>query len=152
MVSFFSLPLWILRKNRARQKKLIDFNSRLRRGAQCPWFTECTYYFLISNCGSASNFLKWIQWLLEFIQLQTQKVYKRQIIIFYNPSNALCPSDESLRIKHFKHYNFIGKCPLFTWFNLQILNFLLMKTHRVLNRSSKRADVRYCKHKVFLYF
>ena len=30
------------------------------------------------------------------------------MIIFYRPSNALCSSDKSRKMKHFKHHDFVG--------------------------------------------
>ena len=45
-------------ENRAKLKKLFNLNSRLRWGAQQPRYTEYTYYFLISNCSNARDFLK----------------------------------------------------------------------------------------------
>ena len=78
-----------------------------------------------------------------------KKLINEQIAIFYSPSNALCSPNESVEIKHFKHYNFIG---MFSpWFNLQIMNFCLWR-HRVLNRLSKCANVCYRKNQVFLWF
>ena len=43
------------------------------------------------------------------------KIYE-QAKKFFNPANSY---DESLKEKR---HTFIGMCPLFTWFNMQILN------------------------------
>ena len=53
----FALLLWILAENRVKLEKLFNFNGRLRWGAQNPRYTECSYYFLISNCSNSSEFL-----------------------------------------------------------------------------------------------
>ena len=43
-------------------------------------------------------------WLRELIE----NLINEQMVIFYSPSNALCSSDESMQIKHFKHQGTIG--------------------------------------------
>ena len=52
-------------------------------------------------------------------------------------------------IKHYKHHIFIGMCSLFT-VSIANTKFLLMKTHRVLNRWKNCGNVCYCKNQVFL--
>ena len=52
-----------------------------------------------------------------------KKLVNKEMIVFYNPSNAICSSKKSVQIKHFKDHAFIGVCSLFIWFNLEILNF-----------------------------
>ena len=83
-----------------------------------------------------------------------QKLINEQIIIFNSPSNALCSSGESAEAKHFKHHtsivcipfplSSIGKYWISAWW------FLLMKTQRVLTRSSKCANMCYHKKQMFL--
>ena len=87
-------------ENRAKLDKLSDSNSRLN------WFEDI--FWFVSDCWNSLN---------------CKKFTNEQTIIFYSPSNALSSSDECIQIKHFKHHIFIGMCSLFTWFNLQILNF-----------------------------
>ena len=67
-----------------------------------------------------------------------------QIIIVYSQLNALCSSGKSVQIKYFKHHTF----------DVQSTNteFMLMKTHQVLNRSRNCVNVRYCKNQEFLQF
>ena len=92
------------------------------------------YHFVISNYSSnySSNCIKFL--LISNYKLK--KLVKKQIV-FYSPSNTFYLSKKSLRVKYLKNYTFTGMCSLFTWFVLQILNF--MKTHQVLNRLSKCA-------------
>ena len=87
-----------------------------------------TYYFLISNCSNESYFLNWKQFCFisdsgYSFNCKLKKQINEQIVRFYSPSNALCSSDESVEIKHFKHHTFIGMGSRFTWFNLEIMNF-----------------------------
>ena len=49
--------------------------------------------------------------------------------------------------KNFKHHTFIGMCSLFL-FQSANTEFLLMKTHRVLNKSSKFENVTYRNNQV----
>ena len=127
LVSFFSFPLSIVGENRPKLKKLFNLNSRRRWRAQYLRYTEYTYYFLIGNCSNTSDF--WTKDNLCFISDCRNsfdcklKSLSEQLIIFYNPSNTLSSSDESVQIKHFKHHTFIGMCSLFAWLNLRILNF-----------------------------
>ena len=67
-------------------------------------------FCFISDCGNSFN-------------CKLKKLINEQIVRFYSPSNAICWSDESVQIKHFKHHAFIGMCSYFTWFNLKIMNF-----------------------------
>ena len=86
--------------------------------------TEYTYYFLISNCSNASNF--WgVNSALFLIPGINQKLTNQKRVIFYNPSNAPCSSDEFIQIKHFKHHSSIVMCSPFAWFNLQIMDLCL---------------------------
>ena len=79
---------------------------------QVIFWTEGNFCF-ISDCGNSFN-------------CKLKKLIKEQISIFYSPSNALCSSDESVQIKHFKHHTFIG---MFSpWFNLQIMNLTAIVT------------------------
>ena len=120
LVSFFSLSLWIPRKNRAKQKNLSNLKSRLRWGTQYTRYTEYTYYLFISNCSNAGNFL--IQFNFDnfyFIHdcrnsliWRLKKLINEQIFVFCNPSNSLCSSDKSVQIKHFKHHTLFGMCSL----------------------------------------
>ena len=87
-------------------------------------YTEHTYHFRVSNCSNASYLLNWrISYFIfkkSFFEIHStanSKAYKRTNTVFYSPSNALCSSDESAQIKHFKHHTFNGMCSLFTWFN-----------------------------------
>ena len=75
---------------------------------QVTFWTEDNSCFS-SDCGNSFN-------------CKLKKLINDQIVTFYSPSNALCLSDESARIQHFKHQTFIGMCSPFTWFNLQIMN------------------------------
>ena len=76
----------------------------------CKWLFELKIIpAFISDCGNSFN-------------CKLKKLINDQIVTFYSPSNALCLSDESARIQHFKHQTFIGMCSPFTWFNLQIMN------------------------------
>ena len=140
LVSFFSLPLWIPGENRAKLKKPFTLNSRCEGGGeynipdtqniliiflsaiaviQVIFLTAGNFCF-ISDCRNSFNcFFLFIH---SFIQL-----INKQIIIFYSPSNALCSSDKSVQIKHFKYHIFIGICYLYKWFNLQILNFCQLR-------------------------
>ena len=52
--------------------------------------------------------------------------------ILYSPSNVLCSSDKSERVKQFKPYAFIGMCSLsFHLAQRAKTELLLMKTHLV---------------------
>ena len=128
MIRFF-LALWIPGKKRAKLKKIgIWFEQQTEVGHNTSRHTEYPYYFLISNCGNASNFLSWRYCLLYFwLQELIQKLINKQIVIFNNPSNAPCSFDESIQIKYFKHHSFFIMCSPFTWFNLQIMNFCLWR-------------------------
>ena len=117
MVSCFFLPLWITGENRAKLKKLFNFNSRLRWGAQYPRI----HLILLSEIA-IMQVIFWTEDNFSFISY-CKKLINEQIIIFYNPSNVLCSSDESVQVKHFKHHTFSDLCSLFTWFNLKILSF-----------------------------
>ena len=103
------------------------WNSRLRWRAQYSRYTEYTYYFLIDSCNNASDFWTednfcFISDCMNSFNCKLKKFVNEQIMIFYSPSNALCPFDESVRRKYFKYHTFIGTCSLCSWFNLQILN------------------------------
>ena len=85
-------------------KKLFNLNSTLKLGAQYPkihllsaitvmqvWI-EDNFWFL-PDCFNSFN-------------CSLEKLIKKQIIIFYSPSNALCSSDSSIWIKQFNHHTF----------------------------------------------
>ena len=92
------------------QKALIIFLSVISK-MQVIFWSEDNFCF-ISDCRNA-------------FYCKLKKLINEQIIIFYSPSNALCSSDESVQIKHFKHHTFIA---MFSpWFNLQIMNFCLWR-------------------------
>ena len=88
------------------QNTLIIFLSAFAL-MQVIFWTEDNFCF-ISDCKN-------------LFKCKLQKFINEQVIVFYSPSNALCSSDKSVQVKHFKH-TFIGMCLLSTWFNLQILN------------------------------
>ena len=80
LVNFFSLLLWNPGKNRAKLKKLFNFNSRLRRGVQYPRHTESIVFFLSATAVTQRIF--WTEGNSCFIcdcriSFQTQKDYKR---------------------------------------------------------------------------
>ena len=143
-VSFFSLSLWILGEYRAKLKKLFHLNNRLRWGAQYPRHTEHTHYFLFSNCSNVSVTF-WTEDSFCFISdcsnsfnCKPKKLRNEQIIVFYSPSNALTSSDESVQNILTSYFNwYIFPSHMVPSANTE---FLLMKTHRVLNRSSKCAN------------
>ena len=78
------------------------------------------------------------------MQLQPQKAYKQANNFFVYPIKcialciALCSSGKFVRIKRFKHHTFVFLFHLVQSANIE---FLSMKTHRVLNGSSKCAVV-----------
>ena len=120
------LPLWIPGEHGAEVKKLLNLNSWMRWVEKYPRYIEYTYYFLISNCSNASEFLTEVNFcfISNFRNLHwTGNSKNEQIIIFYRSLSVLCSSDESVEMKHLKHHTFIGTYSLFTWFNLQIPNF-----------------------------
>ena len=83
----------------------------------------------------------------EFIQLQTQKTNKRA------NSNFLWPIKCTLftwRIRTDKIFSLV--CATLSLASTANNEFLFMKTHRVLNRLNKCANVHYCKDQVFLWF
>ena len=81
-----------------------------------------------------------------------QKLINEQTVIFYSPSNALCSSDDTIQIKHFKNHSSIVMCSPFHLVQSPNNEFLFIKTHRVLNRLSKCANVHYRKNQVLLWF
>ena len=109
LVGFFSLPLWIPGENRAKLKKLLNLKSRLSWVAQDLSHADYTYYFLISTCRVQVIF--WTENNFCFISdcrnpfsCKLKKLINEQIIIFYNPSNALCSSDKFVPMKNFKYH------------------------------------------------
>ena len=91
------------------QNTLIIFSSAFA-GIQVIFWTEDSFCFTSDSRNSFNCKLK--------------KLINEQIINFYNPSNALSSSHQSVEIKFFfKYHTFIGRCSLSSWFNLQILNF-----------------------------
>ena len=60
------------------------------------------------NCSFISDCMK------NHSTTNKKNLISEQIVIFYSPSNALCSSNESVQIKHFKHHTFIIMCSLFT--------------------------------------
>ena len=128
MASFFSLPLWIPRENRAKLKKLFLWTAGWGREYNTPDAQNTLIIFLSAFAlmwvifSTEDNFC-FISDCRNSFNCKLKKIKNEQIIIFYIPSNALCPSAESVQIKHFKHHTFINMYFLFTWFNLQILNF-----------------------------
>ena len=112
-------------------RKLFNLNSRLRWGAKYPRCTEYAHYFLISNCVIQVIF--WTEDNLCFISgfrnsfnCKLKKLINEQIIIFYSS--------------------------VFPFHLVQSANtrFLLMKTQRVLYRSSECENVCHHKNQVFL--
>ena len=61
---------------------------------------------------------KWLFWLKiisafrsdyrNSFNCKLKRFINEQIILFHSPSDALCSSEESAQIKHFKHHTFIG--------------------------------------------
>ena len=162
MFNFFSLLMWIPGENRAKLKKLFNSKSRLRWGAQYSRYVEYTIIFLseiavmqvtfwtednfclISDCRNSFN-------------CKLKRLINEKIIIFYSLSNALCSSDESIQLKYFNHHPFWYAFPFHLvqsanseYWNTENTEILLTKTHRILNRLSKFAKVRYHKNHVFL--
>ena len=70
LVSFISLPLWIAAENRAKLKKLFNFNNRLRWGGNTPDTQNTLIIFL-----SAIAVMQVIFGTEDFIQLENQKTY-----------------------------------------------------------------------------
>ena len=90
------------------QNTLITFLSVIAV-MQVIFWTEDHFWF-ISDCRDSFN-------------CKLKKLINEHVTTFYSLSNALCSFDEPVQIKNFKHHTFIDLCSLFTWFNLQILNF-----------------------------
>ena len=109
-------------------------------------YTKYTY-FLINDCSNASDFFEqkivFTLFLIAAIHstANSKSFINEQIIIFYSPSNALCSSDNLIKIKHFNHHTFTVICSLSTWFNLQILNFCQLRHSESL---TDQANVQMC--------
>ena len=81
------------------------------------------------------------------LDCELKKLTNEQIIIFYIPSNALCSSNEF--VQNILSIILSLLCVHFPLVQSANNEFLLMKTHRVLNRSGKCANMRYRKNQVF---
>ena len=85
-----------------------EHNTADTENALIIFLTDVNFCF-ISDCGNSFN------WKLK-------KLTNEQIIIFYNPSNALGSFEESVQIMYLKHHDLTGMCFLSTWVNQQILH------------------------------